>query len=294
MAEFLLRWFHYLGGITWIGLLYYFNFVQGPFMAEADPGAKSTATQKLLPRALSWFRGGAIVTFLTGILIIAKRFGESPLGAAAWSTPWAITILTGALFGTLMFFNVVLVIWPKQQIVIASAKAAASGGQANAAAPVAARRAFLASRTNVVFSIPMLFYMGAASHFTLPGGGNHAAYWASVLVVAALLEINSLTATTGATVKPIEKIPGVIVTGFVVWAVVYGLSRGRSYRPDGITDGVGYAPPAEQGLRRRRPGVAASRSRRAGRGAARTPRLVRIREDDGAPLHRGVGRAHDR
>ena len=59
MAEFLLRWLHYLGGITWIGLLYYFNFVQGPFMAEADPAAKSTATQKLLPRALRWFRGGA-------------------------------------------------------------------------------------------------------------------------------------------------------------------------------------------------------------------------------------------
>ena len=52
MAEFLLRWLHYLGGITWIGLLYYFNFVQGPFMSEADPAAKSTATQKLLPRAL--------------------------------------------------------------------------------------------------------------------------------------------------------------------------------------------------------------------------------------------------
>src|SRR5580765_4258171 len=140
VAEFMLRWFHFLAGITWIGLLYYFNFVQGPFMAEADPAAKSTVTQKLLPRALRWFRGGAIVTFLTGILIISKRLGESPLGAAA------------------------------------------SGGQANAASPVAARRAFLASRTNVVFSIPMLFFMGAASHFTLPGGGNHALYWASVIV----------------------------------------------------------------------------------------------------------------
>src|SRR5881396_1127519 len=225
VAEFLLRWLHYLGGITWIGLLYYFNFVQGPFMAEADPAAKSTATQKLLPRALRWFRGGAILTFLTGLAIIGKRIGESPLGAAGWSTPWAITILTGALFGTLMFFNVVLVIWPKQQIVIASAKTVASGGQANALAPAAARRAFLSSRTNVVFSIPMLFYMGAASHFTLPGGGNHAAYWAGVIVVAALLEINSLAATTGATTKPIEKIPGVIVTGFVVWAVVYALAR---------------------------------------------------------------------
>jgi hypothetical protein len=71
----------------------------------------------------------------------------------------------------------------------------------------------------------MLFFMGAASHYTLPGGGNHLAYWASVLVVAALLEINSLTATAGATTKPIEKIPGVIVTGLVVWAVVYALAR---------------------------------------------------------------------
>src|SRR4029077_19479325 len=103
--QFLLRWLHFLSGITWIGLLYYFNFVQGPFMAEADPAAKSTATQKLLPRALAWFRGGAIVTFLTGLAILGKRFGESPLGSGAWSTPWAITILTGALFGTLMFFN---------------------------------------------------------------------------------------------------------------------------------------------------------------------------------------------
>ena len=225
MAEFLLRWFHYLAGVTWIGLLYYFNFVQGPFMAEADPAAKSAVTQKLLPRALRWFRGGAILTFLTGVAILGKRIGESPLGSAAWSTPSSITILTGALFGTLMFLNVVLVIWPKQQIVIASARAAASGGQANAAAPAAARRAFLASRTNVVFSIPMLFFMGAASHFTLPGGGNQLAYWASVIVVAALLEINALVATTGGSTKPIEKIPGVIVTGFVVWAVVYGLAR---------------------------------------------------------------------
>ncbi len=71
----------------------------------------------------------------------------------------------------------------------------------------------------------MLFFMGAASHFTLPAGGSLAAYWASVLVVAALLEINCLTATTGTTTKPIEKITGVIVTGFVVWAIVYGLAR---------------------------------------------------------------------
>src|SRR5439155_6478037 len=112
VAEFLLRWFHYLGGITWIGLLYYFNFVQGPFMAEADPGAKSTATQKLLPRALSWFRGGAIVTFLTGVLIFAKRFGESPFGAPACSTPWAFPFPTAGLSAPWMSSIVASAIWP--------------------------------------------------------------------------------------------------------------------------------------------------------------------------------------
>ena len=77
MAEFLLRWLHFLAGITWIGLLYYFNFVQGPFMAEADPATKSAATQKLVPRALAWFRWSAVVTFLSGAAIIGKRVGGS-------------------------------------------------------------------------------------------------------------------------------------------------------------------------------------------------------------------------
>ena len=229
MAElvlFALRWLHFLAGITWIGLLYYFNFVQGPFMAEADPATKSAATQKLVPRALAWFRWSALVTWVSGAAILGDRFGRAAReGTSVASSEWGVAILTGALFGTLMLINVWGVIWRNQKVVIASAKAAASGGQANAAAPAAARRAFLASRTNVVFSIPMLFYMGAASHLAFPAGGNRAAYWGSLLVLVALIEVNALTATTGATTKPIEKTPGVIVTGFIVWAVAYGLAR---------------------------------------------------------------------
>jgi uncharacterized membrane protein len=194
-------------------------------MAEADPATKSAATQKLVPRALAWFRWSAVLTFLSGAAIIGRRIGESPLGSAAWSAPWTVTILTGALFGTVMLINVWGVIWRNQKVVIASARAVASGGQANAAAPAAARRAFLASRTNVVFSVPMLFFMGAATHYPVPVAGNHMAYWTSIIVLMALVEINALMATTGPSTKPIEKIPGVIVTGFVVWAIAYGLVR---------------------------------------------------------------------
>ena len=77
-AEFLLRWLHFLSGITWIGLLYYFNFVQGPFFAEADAATKSVATQKLVPRALWWFRWSASLTFLTGALTACAAAAPGP------------------------------------------------------------------------------------------------------------------------------------------------------------------------------------------------------------------------
>src|SRR3989442_6494798 len=128
-VELLLRWLHFLAGITWIGLLYYFNFVQGPFCAEADGATKSAATQKLGPRALWWFRWGALFTFLSGAAIITKRVLQAPPGTSVMTSPWGEAIFTGALFGTLMFVNVWAVIWPKQQVVIASAVAAAGAAK---------------------------------------------------------------------------------------------------------------------------------------------------------------------
>jgi uncharacterized membrane protein len=214
----LLRWLHFLAGVTWIGLLYYFNFVQGPFFAETDAATKSNATQKLVPRALWWFRWGAMLTFLSGLAILGMR-------RASWSDAWGMTILTGAAFGTLMFLNVWLVIWPKQKVVIASAVAAAGGGQADPKAGAAGRRAFLASRTNVVLSFPMLFFMGAATHLPLDPSRNAGQFGLVLLVVLALLEINALTGTAGPTKKPIETVRGVIITGFVTTAIVYALAQ---------------------------------------------------------------------
>ena len=162
--HFLLRWFHFLAGITWIGMLYYFNFVQTPFFAtELGGQARSLMVRGLVPNALWWFRWGAMFTFLTGgLILLTARSGRR---AARQRLHDADPDRRAARH--LMWANVWFVIWPAQQVVIASANEVAAGGEAD---PAAARgaRAGLASRTNTLFSIPMLFFMGAASHLTLP------------------------------------------------------------------------------------------------------------------------------
>ena len=219
---FLLRWFHFLAGITWIGLLYYFNLVQTPFFAETDAPVRSGAIQKLVPRALWWFRWGAMVTFITGWLIILHRWGQ--LGWSGWwnsSYGWTITL--GGILGSVMWANVWFVIWPNQKVVIANALQTAKGGPAIPDAAARGRRAALASRTNVLFSIPMLFYMGAASHLNLvrPGSGGKA--WMALLsaLIIVLIEANALVGAQGATKKPLDTIQGTLAAGFILALVYY-------------------------------------------------------------------------
>lgn len=215
---FLLRWIHFLSGITWIGLLYYFNLVQTPFFAETEPPVRSGAVQKLVPRALWWFRWGAMVTFLSGLLIVLHRMGQG--GFFAGSYGWAI--LLGGLMGTIMWANVWFVIWPYQRIVIQNAMDTAGGKPANPAAAPAGARAGLASRTNTLFSIPMLFYMGAASHLTLPVPRSGAVFWIVALVILAAVEINALVGTPGKpTTKPLATISGTLWAGFILSAIFY-------------------------------------------------------------------------
>jgi uncharacterized membrane protein len=160
------RWLHIAAGITWIGLLYYFNFVQVPALAEAaaDKGGPGGAgvTKYVAPRALLWFRWAALVTWLSGAayLVLADHLGfwnAFALGLMSGSWQHA-TIGMGAWLGTIMLFNVWMIIWPNQKKILGIVPATdEEKGKAR-------RHAFLASRTNTLLSIPMLLFMASSAH----------------------------------------------------------------------------------------------------------------------------------
>jgi len=161
--EFILRWIHFMSGITWIGLLYYFNFVQAPFMGEAEAGTKTDITTKLAPRSLWWFRWGAMFTIIAGLLIYFQRMHQMGAGQF-FESSYGISITIGGTLGLIMWFNVWFIIWPNQKFIIAATQAAKDAGKAPEGIGNRPRVAFLASRTNTMLSIPMLFFMAAASH----------------------------------------------------------------------------------------------------------------------------------
>jgi len=208
--DYLARWGHFLFGITWIGLLYYFNLVQTEYFKEADASARNDAFVKLVPRALWWFRWGAMFTFITGLILLGIR------GAGV-----TLDITIGAVMATLMFLNVWLIIWPNQRIVIRSNEQIKAGGQALPEAAAAAPKAALASRTNTLFSIPMLYFMGSSAHFSAGGlEGNSTALLVALVIVAAL-EGNAIFGKQG----PMTTVRGVITCGLVLTVVLVGITR---------------------------------------------------------------------
>ena len=217
---FLLRWMHFLAGITWIGILYYFNFLQTPFFgSELGGGVKGAMTRGLVPKALWWFRWGAMFTFISGLLILATKLGHD---GVPLSSGYMTRILTGGLMGTFMWANVWFVIWPAQQIVIANAETVAGGGEANPAAAGAGGKAGMASRTNTLFSIPMLFFMAAATHFpSLGDAGATTPYWVAALVVIIAVEINGLIGPGASSQKLLTTVPGTIHAGLALTLVLF-------------------------------------------------------------------------
>src|SRR5579884_1399529 len=152
------RWIHVVAGIMWIGHLYFFNFVNGPFAGTMDGETKKKVVPQLMPRALYWFRWGAAWTWVTGLLLLLLVFYHQR-AAFAGEPHWAgfgcrgYLLHPGAMFGTIMAFNVWMRIWPAQRTIIAATR----DGQTPDAALVAMAGA--GSRHNTYLSVPLVWMM---------------------------------------------------------------------------------------------------------------------------------------
>lgn len=195
--DFIARWLHLLFGITWIGMLYYFNFVQGGYFKSATPEGLADAKSKLAPSALWWFRWGAMFTFLTGLYLFKT------LGATVGANDY---IMVGALMGTLMFLNVWIIIWPAQQIAL---------GMKEGDGPAAGAKALLASRTNTLFSGPMAYFMLASAHKKASATGVDTGLFIALAIII-LLEINAIMGKQG----PLTSVKGVIHCSIALTAVL--------------------------------------------------------------------------
>ena len=228
----LARWLHILSGICWIGLLYFFNFVQVPAYAAMDATARNHAINNVTRRTLWWFRWAAVATFLTGILIALLTsdyftdFGKTARG---------VSISTGMLIAIIMLLNVWGVIWRNQKIVLANAEAVLAGQPANPDAPAAGRKAVMASRQNALFSIVMVFLMIFPSHLATLGkysaviyeSSKTGTYWAISMILIIVLELNCLglmpwkfEPKKGLNVL-YDSVRNVLIAGFGLWLVFF-------------------------------------------------------------------------
>ena len=232
LGTFAFRWLHVLAGITWIGLLYYFNFVQVPALAAyGDEGkARNIAINQIARRALWWFRWAAIATLVTGLLItgLIKDYWQQ-------NNAHNMTISLGMIYGTLMAANVWMIIWKNQKVVLANAVNVLGGAAADPAAAGAGRKALLASRQNFIFSFSMLWFMVGPAHFypaAFPNATSSNAMTLLIIgvVLGAILQINALgmlggTAATNKLLWPYESHKNAMITGGVLWLILWVASE---------------------------------------------------------------------
>jgi uncharacterized membrane protein len=238
-GAFVSRWLHVVVGITWIGLLYYFNFVQVPAFAEMEAAARNNAVDKLASRALWWFRWAAVATVVTGIMILLFQTSGIDNKSQLFDVDYmksasGMAIATGVLLALTMFANVWLVIWPNQKKVIANARNVQAGGEADPSAAAAGRKALLASRMNTIYSFTMLLFMVGTSHFftagnfkALPSGSDRATYWIVAVIIWLVLELSALGVIGGtgqnATNWMYESHKNALIAGSVLVVVYYVL-----------------------------------------------------------------------
>ena len=194
------RAFHILFGIAWIGLLYYFNFIQTEYVKVAEPDAKADVMKKLAPNALWWFRWAALFTFLTGVILLYQIWAR--IGTE---------IILGATMGTLMMLNVWGIIWRNQKIVL---------GMKEGDIALAAAKAGLASRTNTLFSVPMLMYMVYSAH--APGSYLVLDDWNMTSLLIGLVIIFTIEANAiwGKMLPVIASVRSVITSSFVLAGIL--------------------------------------------------------------------------
>jgi uncharacterized membrane protein len=191
------RSLHVLFGIAWIGLLYYFNFVQAEYVKVADPDAKADVFKKLAPNALWWFRWAALFTFLTGVILLHQIYVR--IGTE---------IILGAAMGTIMMLNVWGIIWRNQKIVL---------GMKEGDAAAAGAKAGLASRTNTLFSVPMLMYMVYSVHGGNVGMGISMNALYLGLAIIFIIEANAIW---GKMLPVITSVRAVITSSFILAVVM--------------------------------------------------------------------------
>ena len=231
------RWLHILVGIAWIGLLYYFNLVQVPGLAAyGDEGkARNITIDKIARRALWWFRWAAIATLATGILITGQPdYWKNFMNGGASGNGHDAAISLGMILGTLMAANVWMIIWKNQKVVLANAANVLAGGEANADAPTAGRKALLASRQNMIFSVSMLFFMVGSAHFYSvfadATSSNATTFLLIACAIVALLELNAIGIFGG--IKAGNKMlwmyeshKNALITSGILWLVLWILSE---------------------------------------------------------------------
>ena len=179
-------------------------------------------TRGLVPNALWWFRWGAMFTFLSGWTIILLKMGQGFTLDSGYMT----RILTGGIMGTFMWANVWFVIWPAQKVVIENANRVADGGEPIPEAAKLGGRAGMASRTNTLFSIPMLFFMGSATTLaSLNTGDNDLVYWLVAGTLIVLTEINGLIGPGAGTQKPLTSVSGTIHAGLGLTLLLFLAGR---------------------------------------------------------------------
>ena len=210
LVEYFARFSHIVFGIAWIGLLYYFNFVQGGYLANASNEAKISAFTSLVPKALWWFRWAALLTLLTGLFLFHRVWVNSE--------PSEDT-LVAAVMATLMAANVWLIIWPNQKVVIRSHESLRDGGEADPNQGSAAAAALLASRTNTLFSIPMVATMVSSAHVGGGFGGSITAKSYGLFILLVLILIFELNVIFGKMNPLLKSVQGVITSGVVLTAI---------------------------------------------------------------------------